>query len=292
MRNAFSSRVLLAALTTILLWGSAFPGIRAGLVAYTPFHLAVLRFITAALILLVYAFVTRMRLPEKRDLPRLALLGAIGFAVYNLTINAGEMTVSSGAASLIVNTAPIWTALMASLIFHERLRPWGWIGIAISFSGAALIAMNGDNQLTFNAGAGLILISAISLSTYSVFQKPFLQRYTPVELTTYAIISGTICLLPFAIGLPQAIQAAPWTATAAVVYLGVGPAVIAYITWAYVLSKLPATRATSFQYGVPVAAILIAWLWLGEVPTSGDLIGGILAIGGVIIVNTLGRAKT
>jgi drug/metabolite transporter (DMT)-like permease len=96
-------------------------------------------------------------------------------------------------------------------------------------------------------------------------------------------------MLVFLPGLPQAIQSAPLDATLAIVYLGVFPAAIAYLTWTYALSQIPASVVTSFLYVNPVLAILIAWVWISEVPTPISLVGGGLAIAGVVIVNRWGK---
>jgi drug/metabolite transporter (DMT)-like permease len=83
---------------------------------------------------------------------------------------------------------------------------------------------------------------------------------------------------------------APINATLAVIYLGVFPAALGYVTWTYVLSRFPASNAVSFLYLNPALAILVAWIWLGEIPTTLSLMGGVLAILGVVLVNTKGRS--
>ncbi len=291
MSSRNSLPVILSAGTTIVFWGSAFAAIRAGLEGYSPAHLATLRFLVASLALLIYALLTHIRLPPRRDLPIFFLLGFLGFTFYNLALNTGEQEIPSGPAALLIQTVPIWTALLAMLFLGERLRPWGWLGIAISFSGALVIALSESQGFQLNWGAALIMMAAISSSLYIIIQKRMLRRYSPVEITTYAIWAATLLLLPFAFGLVEAVQTAPLHSTLAVVYLGIGPAALAYATWAYVLSRLPAGRASSFLYGVPVMAFLVAWVWLGETPHPIDLLGGALALGGVVVVNTLGRAR-
>ena len=289
-----SSRTLpgaAAAVITIVFWGSAFAGIRAGLHSYSPTHLALLRFLAASAALAVIALIRGIRLPAPRDLPLIALLGLLGFSFYNVALNVGETTIAAGPAALLIQTLPIWTALAAIVFLRERLTPLGWAGIAVSFAGALLIALGKGSGFSIGWGAGLILLAAISASAYNILSKSMLARYGPVELTTYAIWAGTILLLPFAGGLLMQVRAASLGDTLAVVYLGAGPAALAYVTWAVVLSRLPASRASSMLFVVPVVAFLVGWVWLGEVPTLVDLAGGLLAMGGVAIVNTVGRSR-
>ena len=278
-----------AALITVLFWGSAFAGIRAGLHSYAPAQLALLRFLSASAVLAVFAAVTRMRLPALRDIPLILLLGLLGFAFYNIALNIGELKIPSGPAAVLIQTLPIWTALAAIIFLGERLRTCGWAGIGVSFAGVLVIGLGKGSGFGLNWGAGLILLASLSASAYNIIQKSMLTRYRPVEITTWAIWAGTFMLLPFSPGLIGQVRAAPLPDTLAVVYLGAGPAALAYATWAVVLSRLPASRASSLLFAVPVVAFLVGWVWLGEAPTLIDIVGGVLAMGGVALVHTLGR---
>ncbi len=289
MEKQSTGRTYLALITTMLLWSSAFAGIRAGLTAYSPGHVALLRFLVASAVLIIYAAITRLGLPEWKDVPRIALLGFLGITIYHVALNYGEVSVTAGAASLLIGAVPAITALIATIFLKERLKVWGWIGIAVSFSGVALIAFGEGEGFQFDPGAGLILIAAIATSIYFVGQKPLFERYSALQMTCYTIWAGTLFMLVFLPGLPQAISTAPLDATLAIVYLGVFPAAIAYLTWTIALSRIPASVVTSFLYVNPVLAILIAWVWISEVPTPLSLVGGGLAIAGVVIVNRWGR---
>ncbi len=276
---------------TIVFWASAFAGIRAGLQEYSPGHVALVRLLVAAAALLVYAVIVKMPLPELRDLPVTLLGGFLAFTVYHVTLNYGEVTVAAGPASLLVNTAPIFTALLATAFLGERLRIIGWVGMMVSFTGAALIALGEGEGLRFAPGAFIILIAAVSVSIYLVIQKPYLQKYGSLNFTAYAMWAGTLFALVFLPGLASEVQTAPLDATLALVYLGIFPTAIAYVTYAYVFTQLSASRGVSFLYLVGPTAFLIAWIWLGEVPSLLSFVGAGIVLVGVVIVNALGRTR-
>lgn len=286
MRVKLQPKIVIAQLLTIILWASAFPGIRIALTAYSPEHLSLLRLVIGSALLLIIAFFLNIPLPELKDIPVILLLGFLAFAVYHVALNYGERTVSAGVASLLVSTTPIFTALIAFLYYRERLKVQGWMGALIALIGVVFITIGGSStNFSFTIGIFLVLLAALSESFYFVFQHTYLKKYGFFPFTMYTIWAGTISMLFFTPGLGQEILQAPMEVTLVVIYLGIFPTVVPYFAIAYVTSKNGAAEATSALYLTPAFSFLIAWVWLGETPTIYAILGGILTLLGVSISN-------
>lgn len=294
-------RTWLALAGTLLLWASAFAGIREGMQVtadgavgpggYGPGEVALLRFATASAVLAGFALLTRMRLPRREDLLGIVVAGVVGITGYHVPLNFGELTVSSGAAALLIAAGPVFVALMSMVVLHERLSLAGWIGIIVAFAGTAVISVGGDDGFRFSAGAVLVLCAAFTTAVYFVLSKRLLERYSPLEFTCYAIWAGTIPMLVFTPTFVAQAQHATLSATLSVVYLGVFPAAIAYVMSNYALARMPASIMTAFLYLSPVLAGLIAWLWRGEIPTALTIAGGVVVIAGVVVVQRWGYTR-
>jgi drug/metabolite transporter (DMT)-like permease len=283
--RSFDPATATAILVTIVALASAFPAIRAGLVAFGPLELGAARFAIAAVPAALFLLVTRPALPRWSEAWRFFVGGLFFVALYTTLLNIGEQTVSSGPASFIINVNPIITAALAMMFLGERFGRGAWLGTAVSFTGIGLIALGEGDDLRIDAGALLILGSAFCNSITTVVQKPLFARHKALTVSAWNMVIGALLLVPF---LPSAIvqsQAASTEALVAAIYLGIVPSLIAYASWNIVLSRLPASRASNFMYCVPPVATLMGFAWLGEAPSALSLIGGVMALGGVILVN-------
>lgn len=282
-------RIGAAHLLVILLWGSAFAGIRHGLEGYSPEHLSFLRLLVGSVALICYAALRKMKLPEIKDWPVIFLFGFLGFAVYQTGLNYGEQTVSAGAASLLVSTSPVFIGLLGRMFFQERTGKWYWTGASISMVGIFFISFGAGGGFELGIGVLFILIASLSESLYFVFQKNYLDKYGALPFTAYTIWAATIFMGFFAQGSISQIAEAPIGATISVIYLGLFPTVVAYFSLAYITAKSGASEAASSLYLTPAASFLIAWIWLGEVPATFTVAGGVITLIGVSLTYYKGK---
>ncbi|WP_367387193.1 EamA family transporter [Bacillus vallismortis] len=263
------------------LWASAFPGIRAGLEGYTPEHLALFRLLIGSMALLLFAVLTKMRWPDIKDIPVIFLLGFLGFALYHILLNIGEKTVSAGVASLLVTTAPIFSAMFSRLFFGEHFGIAKWIGSMISLLGVSLIAFGAGDYTYSMKGTLFILLAAFSESIYFVFQPRYIKKYGFIPFVTFTIWGGTLPMLVFLPGLGEEVINASMSATLSIFYLGLLPTVVPYFALAYVTSVVGASEATLSLYVTPALTLIISWMWIGEIPAFISLLGGVVTVGGV-----------
>ena len=274
----------LSLLAALVFWASAFAVIRIGLHGgYSPQSLALLRFLSGSVAIALVAPFIKINLPKRRDVPLLLLAAIAGGPLYHFSLNTAESSISAGTAALLINISPVLAALLAAAMLRERPGLRGWIGTLISFAGAAVIASK--NGWQFNPQALWVLLAAAAGAVYTVSQKPLLRSMTPLGFTSWSIWIGTACLLPILPRLIIEFRNATASATAAGIYMGIFPTALSYVMWAKVISRMNVSRAVSFLYLVPVFAVIIAWLLLGERPEVIALLGGVLVIGGVVLVN-------
>lgn len=278
-----------AATLAVVIWSSAFAGIAYGLKVFTPAELSLLRFSIASAILVVPVASGWIKLPPLRDWPLVLALGFVGISLYQLTLGYAMTRISVGAAAVVIALAPGVTAALAALRLGERISKATMIGLGIAFGGVLLITVGAGRQVRFEPMTLFALVAVFATSIYFVFQKPLLARTSAVGFTVASIFAGTLGLVPFGLDLPAKIANVPAAQLWSVAYLGVGPTIVGYLLWNFALSRAPASKVSSFLYVQPLVASAIAWVCLGQVPSVLTAIGGLFAIGGVVLTVAASR---
>jgi len=273
----------LFALGTILLWASAFSLTKVALTYFSVPAVGALRYLVASIFFITLALIKKIGLPDKRDIPKFLLSGALGFTFYMITFNQGSHSLTSATGSVIIASAPIITALLANIIFKERIKLLCWVAIMIEFLGIIVLAL-WDGIFSMNSGIFWMLIAALCISFYNLFQRSFKKKYTPLQATAYSIFCGTILLLLFFPNSVLQLIVAPPHQWIIILYMGIFPSALAYLWWAQAISTAKKTSdVTNFMFVTPFIASLLGFLIIGEAPSSSTYIGGAMILAGLIL---------
>lgn len=266
---------------TVVTWAAAFPAIRVGLDGYSPWALALLRLLVAGVALGTVLLVVRPTRPGRRHIGRIIGCGLIGQTMYQGLLMTGEVTVPAGTASMLIVTAPLFSVLSAAALLREPIGP-RWKGFLVAFAGAALVG----GSLGWGGGRSALIVVAAALcqGLYHVLIKPLAEQLGALAATAWSVWAGAALTLPALPALLGEVRGASIGATVSAVILGIVPSAIGYMTWSYALARTSVLRGTVALYLVPVVAMALSWVWLGEAPAPLALLGGALAVLGVILV--------
>jgi drug/metabolite transporter (DMT)-like permease len=283
--SALGPRVVVAIAVTVLAWASAFVVIRGTAPFFSGGALALGRLIVGTVVLGVVVLLGRRWVaPNRREWLQIIGFGALWFGAYNVALNIAEHSLDAGTTAMIVNIGPILIALGAGLFLREGIPRWLAIGAGVAFVGVLLIGFS-TGLSGFGSGAGVLwcLVAAITYSAGVLLQKPALKRLPNAQVTWLGCAIGMVVCLPFAGQLAQGLAAAPLPAIIGVLYLGAIPTALAFSTWAFALSRMPAGQLGVTTYIVPALAIILGLIVFGEVPAPLAIAGGVVCLVGVAL---------
>ena len=274
---------LLALGTALVLWASAFVVIAHVGNEFSPGALALGRTAVASVALGIGFAVRRQtwRRPGRGDLIRIAVIGALWFATYNIALTAGQQRVDAGTAAMLIQVSPLLVTLMATSILGERSSFRTWVGLLVAFAGVSMISLASPGDERDLIGVALCLLAAAASAVGVILHKPLLSRSSGLQVTWLACVAGTIVCLPYAGALTNDLASATGRDAALVVYLGVFPTAIAFSLYAYALSHMSASGIAASTFMVPPLTIAMAWFVLDESPAVVVVLGGALCLVGV-----------
>ncbi|GAB3229360.1 DMT family transporter [Glycomyces halotolerans] len=290
MSQSINVRAALAAGFTVLCWASAFVSIRDVVQHIDPGPVTLGRSGIAAVVLLAIWGARREGLPGRKAWPGIITAGVLWFGLYMFALNWGEQLVDAGTAALIVNIGPILIALLGGWLLKEGFAPRLFIGIAVSFAGVAVVSLSMSQDGAGSVlGVLLCLVSAVTYAISVVVQKPTLRHASSLQFTAFGNAIAAMLCLPFAPMLFSQLESAPSSAAAHIVYLGLFPTALAFVTWGYALKYTTAGKMGATTYVVPALVVFMSWLFLAEIPAWLTLAGGVLCLLGVAIARSRGR---
>ncbi|MEA4856779.1 MAG: EamA family transporter [Solidesulfovibrio sp.] len=264
-----------------------------------PFSAAFLRFALASAFLVFLTARLEGGLPRltRANFPWLLALAATGIFAYNALFFAGLRTVPAGRAALIVAAIPAVVALFSAIFFKERFTLLKTLGLALSFGGVGLIVSDGDPAGLLASGLStgdLCIFGCVATwAAYTLIGKKAMERVAPYGAVAWSCILGAAMLLPpaLATGLwPETVAAGP-VAWGCLVFFGVLATGFGF-SWYYEgVKAIGPTKAGVFINLVPVVAVFLGWLLLGEPLSRSLALGGLCVLSGVWLTNRRGRPK-
>lgn len=270
---------------TLVLWASAFVAIPVALETVPPFTLIMGRLTLSSIIFfpLLVMKANQIRARWRKDWKLILAMALTGTTGYVLALTFGQRTVGAGETSLIVNTTPLITGMMAAVFLKEPFHKRMIYGALIALLGVAFLVLDESESVVFDPNAFLILAAAVSASLYYICIKKLSAHYSALTLSALTICIGTLAMAPFAGNFIPGFAGMSQRSSQAILYLGAIIGVLPYIGWAYILSKLPAGKAALYLYFIPVIATALGWAVLGETITWDFVFAGLLVVLGVMI---------
>jgi drug/metabolite transporter (DMT)-like permease len=274
------------------IWGGTFIAGRILALAVPAAVGSLLRFVVAVVALLAAAWWLEGGLPRltRRQLLGTLLLGATGIFAYNLFFLGALARLPASRTSLIIALNPIVTIAAASLLLGERMSARRWLGVAVALVGVWIVVSRGDvlGSVAGAVGLGELLMfgGVCSWAAYTLIGRRVLAGLTPLAATTWASLWGMALL---------ALAAAPdlhdlgtddltLPVVLSVLYLGVLGTAVGFVWYYQAVQRLGASRTVIFNNLVPVFGASFGVLLLGEPLLPSMLLGGAIAVAGVMLV--------
>jgi drug/metabolite transporter (DMT)-like permease len=287
-RTPFSSYFLL--FFPPFVWSTNFIVGKALVGQVPPWTLNTGRFVVSALILLPLLIYGRgWREVPKGFLPALVLMSLTGVFAFNSVLYIGLRYTTAINATLVNSTTPLTTACLAWLLIGEQMTRRRSLGILLSFLGVLWIVSQGSLEalyrLSFNPGDVIVFFATTLWGFYSVMAKRMMTVLSPFVLTAVTTAIGAVFLIPASM-VELSIEYADITRAPvllAFLYLGIFPSFVAFLIWNRSILTFGPSRAALVYNTLPLFAVVLSVIFLGEELMLYQILGGIVIIGGVMI---------
>jgi drug/metabolite transporter (DMT)-like permease len=296
------SPIAIAVSITILVgvWAVNFIAAKIGLLYLPPLAMASFRVVLAGAVMApLYLFGSRLpAFTEAADLRRgrftardlwtFSYLGFFGVTVNQMCFTIGLYFTHVSHAAVIVGLGPMYILILAVFFRLERATAHKVVGMLIALAGVVVLAS--ENGISAHSasieGDAITMAGSIGFAIYAVLGKRVAGNYDSLTMTAFNHFAGGLIVLPLAIREARALYIAhhwllPWQAWAALLYMAIFGSALAYVFYFWLLRYLEASQLSAFTYLLPVLATILGILWLGEKGSWSQVLGGVLALGGV-----------
>ncbi|HVS18748.1 MAG TPA: DMT family transporter, partial [Planctomycetota bacterium] len=289
-RTSTSSAGYAAGAASTLFWGLSFVGVRVALEGFAPFGLVGLRLAIAAVLLAGWlAWRGGGLRPTAGDGRRAALLGLI-LAVHLVIQTIAMRETTAIRAGWFVAFMPVVIGVGAMVFLGERMRAWGWGGVALASGGVLLLAAARPADLArVGLGDALLFASCFTWAAYTLIAGPVVRRNGSLKVTTWAMLAAAPPCLVLAAWQGFTVEHPSSRAWTALVLLGVLASGAAFLAFGRAVAILGAQRTSAFLYVQPFVTLCGSRVFLDEPFTLGGLVGGLIVLVGVWIIQ---RAKS
>lgn len=284
-RSSFDRAGLALMLSTILVWAGSWIAMKLIVPYIGPFDFVALRYVSGSLVLFALAIATRRPLampPWKLTL----LIGLTQTAGFQGFVQTALVTGGVGKVSLMAYTMPFWVILFAWWLLRERPTATHALGIGLAAVGLVCF-VEPWNGLGDIRPVLLGLGSGLSWGVGTVLSKRMFDRHAPdlMTFTAWQMLLGGLIMTPAALWVPQPPIQWSWQLWTGMVYIVLIATAAGWLLWLSVVRRVPASIAGLSSLGVPIVAMLLAWLILGERPTLVEAVGMALILGGLWVVS-------
>jgi len=277
-------------LLAVLIWGSLHPVSKLTLAEVAPLQLAASRVSLAALVLIPICLVTgrasRLAQAARKAPGTIILLGLLGYP-FSMALSMLALTsVPAALNALFANSSPLFVALYAITLLREKPSRRALAGIVLGFGGVVLLSMGGapGGGALEPLAVFLSLTAAASWAAYSAVARRVLTDLDPIAVTALAAAAGAIPVLLAAViwtgGMSDPFQASSQVQLY-LLWVGLVATGVNFTIWAVALRRLRTVSVSAFQYMIPVVAMVIAAILLGDQPTPLVVLGAGLVLAGV-----------
>ena len=228
---------------------------------------------------------------ERRDLPWLAALGAVGVGTFHVLWNLSILHIGYAPATILLYSSPAFVTLVGWLAWREPLTRLKVLALALTLAGCVLAAGREELAGIELTAGGLILglAAALAYGSFSLFGRKVARRYSPWTVLTYGFGFGTLALLPFQFGTvpPWPVPAETWIWFAALV---LGATIAPFGAYLAGLRRLPVSVASILAASEVVFGSLIGYLLFGERLQGWQFLGAGLVAAGVALIATRGNS--